>query len=52
MAAPVTAIDWISSRRVSGIISHLGIREPMDNGALAEAEADEDEIEASRKPEP
>jgi len=24
----------------------------MDNGALAEAEADEDEIEASRKPEP
>jgi hypothetical protein len=47
MAAPVTAIDRTTSRRVSGIISHLGIREPMDNGALAEAALDEDEIDAN-----
>ena len=32
-AAPVRAIDPISSRRVNGIVSHLGTREPMDNGA-------------------
>jgi hypothetical protein len=46
MAAPVTAIDRTTSRRVSGIISHLGTREPMDNGALAKAAVDEDKIKA------
>jgi hypothetical protein len=44
MATAVVAIDRTTSRRVSGIISHLGTRKPMDNGALAKAAVDETRI--------